>query len=115
MFITNGSKMGCLCDKVDDNDEHINFNEKNYVRRRSYFVPKNSDRKKSAVGKLAYNTFSSANGVVNTGSYLDPDDMNEQIRLAKCQMKTVTVRNNYLYFDYEFVGRILPGSNINIY
>lgn len=105
--------MGCLCDKENNEQEHRG-NEKTNLYRNTTDSTSGFDRKKSPVEKLAYNTLCSSSSVSMFG-YMDPDEMNNRIRLAKAQMKTVTARNGFLYFDYEFVGRILPGARVNVY
>lgn len=55
-----------------------------------------------------------ANAIVHI-ELLDPGEVEEKIRYAKGQMKTITVRNNCLYIDYELVGRIPPGTIVRAY
>lgn len=49
------------------------------------------------------------NQMAQAQEHMDPMEFQERVRKAKAGMSTVTIRNDCLYIDYEFVGRIPPG------
>uniref|UniRef100_A0A914WPI7 Uncharacterized protein n=1 Tax=Plectus sambesii TaxID=2011161 RepID=A0A914WPI7_9BILA len=41
-------------------------------------------------------------------------DLDHQVRRAKAEGRTVTIMNDCLYFDYQFVARVPPGMDLRV-
>lgn len=126
--------MGILCSKPEDsegeNDEQY-INEKHF---RSlgpgYYQPATVQQcqhhlqitplgvQQFEKSPILAQALSRASGVANAVVHvdvLDPVDIEEKIRWAKAQMRTITVRKDCLYIDYELIGRIPPGTLVKAY
>lgn len=92
--------MGALCGKAEDDEE-------------DYEGDGAGERRCTTVGMLAQAL--AASGLANAVAHLDVNDAEEQIRIAKAQMRTVTIRNGCLYIDYELIGRVSDNVNVQAY
>jgi hypothetical protein len=50
--------------------------------------------------------------VTQASDVMDPSEFQARVRRAKGEMRTVSVRNDCLYIDYEFIGRVPDGMGI---
>lgn len=53
-----------------------------------------------------------ATALFKASSDIESLTLEAEIRKAKAEGRTVTIENRCLYFDYQLVGRIQPGSHI---
>jgi hypothetical protein len=112
----NSTKMGSVCMKSVDDDDYGDGYGHNYGSFRTHNHNQAPDQKMHTVAMLAsmaHQTGGLLNQMAQAAEFMDAMEFQERVRKAKAEDRTVTIRNDCLYIDYEFVGRAPP--NLSAY